>query len=146
MIVAPQYNFFLRPSRAGRCFTLCLIVLVLILSWSLQMQIWTKLVCTVSALFVLARESMHWHSATESATERVLTYHPVTQTWCLIDRHGSRTLVACSKQFVLRRLVILQFKAPLGLVQRIYIPSDSVTAEEHHQLRRLVLSIFTGRA
>ena len=88
---------------------------------------------------------MHWHSATESATERVLTYHPGTQTWCLTDRHGSHTLVACSKQFVLRRLVVLQFEAPFGLVQRIYVPSDSVTAEEHHQLRRLVLSIFAGR-
>ena len=142
MTVADQYNFVLQPSKAGCCFTSSLLALVLVLTWSLPTQPWIQLVCTVSALSALARESIRRFSE----TERVLTYHPGTQTWCLIDCHGSRNLVAASKQFVLRRLIVLQFQARFGLVQRIYVPSDSVTPEEHHQLRRLVLSMFSHRA
>lgn len=142
MTAADQHNFILQPSIVGYRLAVALIFTVLVLIWYLPIQLWAQLFCSVCALFMLVSEQIRWFSA----TPRLLVYQSGINLWQLVDRHGSRSFVAASQQFVLRRLVILQFKTHFGLAYRIYVPSDSVTPEEHHQLRRLVLSMFSHRA
>ena len=139
MTAVDQYNFTLHPSTVGHRLTIALILTVLTLTWWLPIQLWTQLFCSVYALYILVSEQHRWLCA----EPRLLIYYPGSDMWRLVDRHSSRNLEAASKQFVLRRLVILRFKTSFGLVFRIHVPSDSVTPGEHHQLRRLVLSIFS---
>jgi hypothetical protein len=99
----------------------------------LPIATWPRLLAMALVLAVTARLLWRWLCS----GPQTLCYYPASGDWQI---NGGLRLQPEPSQFVMRSLVILYLRDALGRRLSRVIPHDSLSAEQHRQLRQLLLS------
>ncbi|MGB2358640.1 MAG: protein YgfX [Porticoccaceae bacterium] len=123
------------PSKTLLVFRLFLAITATVHLMLLPMALWSRLLGLGLVIALVLRQLRGWLGS----QPETVRFYPQTNHW-QID--GGPWLQLERRQFVMRSLVILYFRDGSGRRLNRVIPRDSLGADQHRQLRRLLVMLL----
>ncbi|MGB1867745.1 MAG: protein YgfX [Porticoccaceae bacterium] len=123
------------PSKILLVFRLLLAITATVHLMLLPMALWSRLLGLGLVIALVLRQLLGWLGS----QPETVRFYPQTNHW-QID--GGPWLQLERRQFVMRSLVILYFRDGSGRRLNRVIPRDSLGADQHRQLRRLLVMLL----